>query len=415
MHARDATEDRRPWLTPGSGGIGLASLLSDLGHEVPTSLLPAFLTSTLGAPASALGLIEGFADAAAGAAKFAGGPLADDPQRRRATAVTGYLATAGLSAAIGGATAVWQVAVLRTGAWTARGLRVPSRNALLADTVDRSAYGRAYGFERAMDNLGAVGGPLLALALVAVVGVRTAIWLSVIPGVLAAVAIIYAIRHIDKPKDRARVPLRFKVRPVLAGGRAWLFAGVGAFELGNVAATLLILRVTEQLTGPLGSTQATQVALLLYAGYNLTATLVSFAAGQAADRLGPGGPRVVFVAGAVAFLGAYGLFAAPLTSTWALAVPFALAGIGIGCAETAQHAAVAMSVPDQLRGSSFGLLAAIQSAGNLGASAIAGLIWVALSPAAAFGYLAAWMLLAVIVLVAGGHRPATTRGPSSAS
>ena len=85
----------------------------------------------------------------------------------------------------------------------ARGLRVPAPNALLADVVPASAYGRASGFERAMDNLGAVGGPLLALALVAIVGVRTAIVLSVIPGLLAVAAILYAIRHTARA-SRAR-------------------------------------------------------------------------------------------------------------------------------------------------------------------------------------------------------------------
>ena len=90
-----------PWLTPGVWGVGLASLLSDVGHEVPTALLPSLLTSTLGAPAAALGLIEGLADGLAGLARFAGGALADDPQRRRNTALGGYTTTAILSALIG--------------------------------------------------------------------------------------------------------------------------------------------------------------------------------------------------------------------------------------------------------------------------------------------------------------------------
>ena len=113
---------------------------------------------TLGAPASALGLIEGIADGAAGFAKLAGGALADDPGRRRRVAVGGYAVTAVLSSAVGLATAAWQVGVLRTGAWAARGIRGPSRNAILADVVHPSAYGRAYGFERAADNLGAIVG-----------------------------------------------------------------------------------------------------------------------------------------------------------------------------------------------------------------------------------------------------------------
>ena len=83
------------------------------------------------------------------------------------------------SGLIGAAASLWQVAALRTGAWTARGLRVPFRNALLADATPREAYGRAYGFERMMDNLGAIGGPILALALVAAFSVRTAILLSI--------------------------------------------------------------------------------------------------------------------------------------------------------------------------------------------------------------------------------------------
>jgi hypothetical protein len=106
----------RGWLTHGVGGIGAASLLADLGHEVPTSLLPSFLTNTLGAPAAALGLIEGIADGAAGLARFGGGALADEPKRRRRVAVGGYSATAVLSALIGLATAAWQVGILRVGA-----------------------------------------------------------------------------------------------------------------------------------------------------------------------------------------------------------------------------------------------------------------------------------------------------------
>ena len=207
-------------MTAGVKGIGTASFLADAGHEVPTALLPSLSTSTLGASPAALGVIEGVSDALAGFARFGGGALADDPNRRRTVAVGGYLATAVLSAATAGATSVWQVAVLRAGAWTARGLRVPARNALLADVVPAKAYGSAYGFERAMDNLGAIVGPLLAIGLVATVGTRWAIGLSVIPGLLAALAIVCAIRHTPAPHRREREPIRLKVKPVLRADSA---------------------------------------------------------------------------------------------------------------------------------------------------------------------------------------------------
>ena len=401
VETRSATH-AEPWLTPGVKGIGTASLLADLGHEVPTALLPSFLTSTLGAPAAALGVIEGVADGLAGAAKFAGGPLADDAHRRRTTAVGGYAATACLTAAIGATTQVWQVAVLRAGAWAARGLRVPARNALLADVVPASAYGRASGFERAMDNLGAIGGPLLAIALVAAVGVRSAILLSAIPGLLAVAAILYAIRRAPLLEEREHKPLRFKVRPVLRGRLGGLFVGIGAFEIGNAAATLLILRATELLDETRSHDRAVTIALLLYAAYNLAATLASLQGGRLGDRRGT---LAVLVLGVAAFLLAYIGFAVTDDDVILLAAAFLAAGIGIGFVETAEHAAVATHAPNEIRGSAFGLLAATQSFGNLAASAVAGLLWTAISPAAAFLVLATAMLVSITAFALAAASP----------
>ena len=393
------------WLTPGVKGIGAASLLADIGHEIPTALLPSLLTATLGAPASALGIIEGVSDALAGIARFAGGALADEPARRRTLAVGGYTATAVLSAAIAPVTATWQLAILRAGAWTARGIRVPARNALLADVVPADAYGRAYGFERAMDNLGAIGGPLAAIGLVATVGTRSAIGLSVIPGLAAALAVIYAIRHTPKPTPQPRRALRFHIRPILTGPLRGLFTGIGAFEFGNCAATLLILRATQLLKPGHGQKTATTIALALYVTYNIAATITSLAAGRVSDRKGPTG---VLTAGVAAFGLAYAGFTHD-TSHWTILLPwFVLAGIGIGCVETAEHAAVATHAPTNIRGSAFGLLAATQSFGNLAASSIAGILWTAISPTWAFGYLTTAMIIAFIAL-------RLTTGPAATS
>jgi MFS family permease len=404
----DATEPQpditAPWLTRGAAGIGTASLLADVGHEIPTALLPTLLTSTLRAPASALGVIEGISDALAGLARLGGGALADEPGRRRTIAVGGYTATALLSAGIAAATTTWQVALLRAGAWTARGLRVPARNALLADVVAPTAYGRAYGFERAMDNLGAILGPLAAIALVAAIGTRWAIAVSVVPGLLAAAAIVYAIRHIQAPKTHDRRPLRIRIKPVLTGPLKTLFAGITAFELGNCAATLLILRATELLQP--NDANAATTALALYVAYNSAATVTSLAAGRHTDRAGA--TRVLTI-GIAAFGLAY-LGFAQYTATWLPLVPwFVLAGIGIGCVETAEHAAVATHAPAELGGSAFGLLAGVQSLGNLAASSIAGILWTALTPTWAFVYLAAWMAVAVACLHAAtrDRKPAT--------
>jgi MFS family permease len=344
----------------------------------------------------------------AGAARLAGGALADDPGRRRAVAVGGYVTTAVLSGLLGLTTTVWQVGVLRTGAWAARGLRVPARNALLADVVPAGAYGRAYGFERAMDNLGAIAGPLLALGLVALVGVRGAIIASAVPGLLAALAIVYAVSQVRRPAVGKPEPVRvrLRVRPVLAAGLGRLLAGIAAFEVGNVAATLLFLRATDLLAPSRGHDRAAMLALAGYTAYNTAATSASVPAGRVVDRWGP---VVVLAAGVTLFGAAYLGFAAAGASLGVLVGCFVAAGVAIGCVETAEHAAVAAAAPDELRGSAFGLLAAVQSVGNLAASAAAGLLWTVVSPRVAFGYLAGWMALALVGLAAA-RRSATTVG-----
>jgi MFS family permease len=282
---------------------------------------------------------------------------------------------------------------------------VPARNALLADVVPAAAYGRAYGFERAMDNLGAIGGPLLALGLVAVVGVRTAILLSIVPGLLAVFAILYAIRATPRPTVQPqRRPIRLRVRPVLQGRLGRLFAGVGVFELGNIAATLLILRATDLLTPGHGTDDAAQIAIALYVVYNLAATLVSIPAGRTGDRRGQ---LRVLAAGVGAFALAYAGFAATGASIASLAACFTLAGVGIGCVETAEHAAVATFAPEAVRGSAFGMLAAVQSFGNVVASSLGGLLYTVASPAAAFGYAAALMLLALVAMAGAARRAPT--------
>ena len=289
--------------------------------------------------------------------------------------------TAVLSSAIGVAVAPWQAGVFRAAAWSARGLRVPARNALLADLVPAEVYGRAYGFERAMDNLGAIAGPLLAIGLIAVVSIRTAIFLSVIPGLLSAVAIVYAIRHTTAAKQRHHQPIRIKVRPVLHGGLGRLMIGITAFEIGNCATTLLILRASQLFTAGRDPTAATQLALILYIGYNIAAAVISVPAGWHGDRYNP--VRVLII-GAVLFAAGYAWFAAGAHQPLLLLPAFILTGLGIGCAETAESAAVAALAPGQLRGSAFGLVATIQSAGNLIASTVAGILWSAVSPEAAF-------------------------------
>lgn len=390
-----------------------------------TAVLPSFLTSTLHAGAGALGLIEGVSDALMGVAKLLVGPLADDPRWRRRLASGGYLGTAAATGAIGLTTAVWQAGALRALAWISRGGRSPARDTLLASLAEEGSYGRAFGFERAGDNLGAVSGPLLAAGLVVWLGLRPTFYLAAVPGALAAFAITVAVRESrsggavehaataehggaaeQQPgPDRSRVIIDLKA--LRGSGLVRPLVPVTCFELGNMATTILILRATQLLHhGGRSLTAATSMAVLIYAGYNAAASVTSLAAGHWIDRRGP---RPAFLGGAVTFAAGYGLLAAGTRSWPVLLLAFGLAGTGIGLAETSESVLVARSLPDRMRGSGFGLLGGVQAFGDFASTVTVGILYAAVSPAAGFTYAASWMVFCVLASLALGRSPGRLR------
>lgn len=390
-------------MTPGVGAVGAASFFSDSGHEITTSVLPAFVTGTLGASASALGIIDGVSDALVGVMKLVGAPLANDPAKRGRAASGGYLGTALATGAIGATTAVWQAGFFRALAWVSRGLRSPSRDALLASLSPMSAHGRAFGLERAGDNLGAVAGPLLAAGLVAWLGVRPALFLAAVPGLLAALAIIIAARAArrDAGAECEPVARRLQLGALRDAGMLRALLPVALFEFGNIAATLLILRAAHLFASPERSlTAATSLAIVVYACHNVAATVASLVAGRWYDRAGP---RAVFATAAAVYVAGYALFAAGGHSVATIVVAFCAAGAGIGLAEPTESAVVSQLLPDRLRGSGFGVLGAVQAVGDVVATVVAGFLYSLVSPAAAFWYAAAWMAAAVVA--AGLLRP----------
>ncbi len=396
---------RRPLLlSRGVASVGLASFFSDAGHELTTSVLPAFVTGVLRGSAATLGLIEGVSDAVLGLATLTGGMLANDETRRLRVARGGYLSMAAATGAIAAAAAIWQVAALRAASWLARGLRSPARDAMLASLAPREAYGRAFGIERAGDNLGAVAGPLLAAGLVSWIGIRPALLAAALPSTLAAVAITVAATEARRLGAASARRAGLEVRRLRQAGLLRPLLPIALFEISNVSTTLLILRSTDLLHhGGRSATAATTLAILVYAGHNLVAAGVAFSGGHWIDRSGPG---VVFAAGAAVYVLAYAAFALPLHAWPLILTAFALAGSGIGLAEAAESALVARLLPDELRGGGFGVLGGLQSAGGLLSSAVVGAIWIALSPAAAFLYAGAWMLLAA----AAATRPGMLAG-----
>src|SRR5882724_4761629 len=194
MPSETQSSARQAWLNRTVLGIGLASLFSDVGHEMATSAMPALLAS-IGASSATLGLIEGLSDGLASFAKLASGHLSDRLPRRKPLAVVGYFMTASGMASFAFATHSWHILLGRTFGWLGRGMRTPVRNVLLTEATTKETYGRAFGLERTMDSAGAVLGPLLALTLALIFSARHVFLFTLIPGLLAALTISFLVRE----------------------------------------------------------------------------------------------------------------------------------------------------------------------------------------------------------------------------
>ena len=371
-----------PWLNRSVLGIGLASLFSDWSHEIATTLLPTFL-ATMGVAAAWLGLIEGVSDGLSSFAKMASGYYTDRLQRRKPIAVIGYLVTAFGTAAFGLATSAWHVLLARSTAWLGRGIRTPIRKALLAGAVTRETYGRAFGFERMMDTLGAIVGPATAFLLLQLAHQNYArlFAMTLIPGLIAAGMIAIIV----KEKERPPVPhIGFgeSLRSLPASFRRFLFA-VGVFGMGDFAHTLLILLAMEKLMPVVGAVKAAGLSAGLYVVHNVLYAGFSMFAGSLADRFDKS--RLLASGYFVAGIMALAVILLP-ANFWTLAAIFAIAGIYVAVEETLEDSFCAELVGEEHHGMAFGTLATVNGVGDFASSLIVGLLWTTFGTSAAFGY-----------------------------
>lgn len=395
------------WLNRTVVGAGITSALGDFCYETTTVLLPGFLT-VLGIPAVALGIIEGIADAVAAFTKIIAGYIADKLGHRKGLVLVGYGLTPvgqALIALAGG----WPLLLLgRLVSWFGKGLRGPLRDAIVIQAVSPATRGRAFGFHRATDTLGAVAGPLLGVALLgwaqelhwasAAGPFRLVLWLSVIPGALAVLAFLMLV---NDPEHSPNPALRFfgSLRALPARFKRYLGA-VGVFGIGDFSHSLLILAATTLLTPTLGVVRAAQVGGLLYVWRNVVQVTLSYPIGVAADRVGH---LPVLIAG-------YGLGAltAALTALafWLgiasipmLAGIFLVAGLYVAVQEALESTVTAEMVQPETLAMSYGALGTVNGAAKFISSATVGVVWTALSPTAGFSLAAFLMLVGTAALL----------------
>ncbi|UCG87014.1 MAG: MFS transporter [Gemmatimonadota bacterium] len=278
----------RKSLPPVVRQFGVVSFLNDLASEMVYPLLPALITSRLGAGALALGALDGIAEAVAAGTKLMAGRVADNVRRRRPTVVWGYAVAAVARPIMAHAASAWQVIALRAADRTGKGMRNPPRDAVIADASPPAIRGRAFGYHRSMDHAGAVAGPLIAWILLSAAGMtpsQVIAW-SIVPGALAVAVVVWATRHIGKVRselgDRAAPESSSNTdepAPAIHSSKS-LLSLIMLFALARFPETLFLLRLQDV---------GVAVALVpaLWAALHVVRALGSYPGGWLSDRIGP--------------------------------------------------------------------------------------------------------------------------------
>ncbi len=355
--------------------LGFVSFLGDIASEMLYPIMPMFISTYLGVPVAGLGLIEGLAEATASLLKVFSGLWTDRTQTRKPWILAGYFFSAFARPTIGAATGWGLVTTGRLLDRVGKGLRTSPRDALLADSVAPEYRGKAFGWHRGMDTLGAVIGPLLALLLIQHLNgnLRWVFYIAFIPGLLGALTVLW-IRESPRilTKSSQSQKSQWQIRELPA--KFWQFVAiVSLFSLTNSSDLFIFLKF-QSLNSSL------TYMILCYCGFNLVYALLSPILGDLSDRVGK---HLIFVGGLFVFAITYSLFA--VSTHWTeMAVAFALYGVYMAATEGVSKALAVDLAPPHLKGTAIGVLGLSAGICSLIASTAAGLLWDKLGPQAPF-------------------------------
>ena len=379
--------------------LGAVSFFTDVASEMMYPLLPVFLASVLGASASFIGVIEGAAESVAALLKLASGWWSDRIESRKGLVVAGYVIAAVVRPFTAATHTASQVLGIRITDRVGKGIRSTPRDALIAESVDPTIRGRAFGFHAAADNAGAVVGPLIAFGVLYEwhTPLRTVFWLTAIPGAIAVLVLWIFVR--DVPRRAAPTG-----RPSLLGtdlsGTFWGYMVVVLiFTLGNSTDAFLLLRA-RQLGVPIA------LAPVLWACLNFIKSVTGTYGGGLSDRLGR---KPLIVSGWLLYAAVYLAFGFA-HAAWQAWFLFAVYGVFYGMTEGTEKAMVVDIVPSQRKGTALGWYNLAIGIGALPASLIFGALWDHAGARAAFEFGATLALVASISMTFVGPRSLSRAG-----
>ena len=370
--------------------IGLVSFFNDLASEMVTPFIPILIATVLGAGPVILGLVEGVADAAASLLKLWAGRYSDKKQgRRKSLMVFGY-GLSNLARPLLGLVSGWgALLLLRSLDRAGKGLRNAPRDALLADCAHADIHGLAYGFHRAMDNAGALGGTLLAIAALSWMHwpVNEVILWSAVPGVLVLLVLVFGVREAPHPIDDQKMisaPLSWSLlSPTM---RRYLLVLV-LFTFARASETFILLRGNE-----LGMSLVH--VLLLWATLNVSKSVSSVPGGRMADALGKQRITIISWSGYALSFVLLGL----VEHSSALWFATVLYGLLIGLGEGSERALISLYADERERGTAFGWYHLAVGISAIPAGVLFGAVWHYWNAGDAFLFAGALSLLSVLLL-----------------
>jgi len=385
--------------------LGFVSFFTDMSSEMVFSLLPAFLLGLPGSSVAVLGLIEGTAEALGYALRAVSGVFSDKFGKRKLFVLVGYSVSNAVKPLFAVARAPFDVLVIRVTDRVGKAVRTSPRDVLLAESISEKRRGAAFGLHRTLDQAGAIVGPVIASAVMIVLGftIRDVFWLSLIPGAIALFIILFVVKE-RVSRSTGEFKLLAGIKTALKGNFLLLLIIVGVFSLGAFNFSFVLLHAQE-------AGIAASLIPLVYAVVNVAHAAIAIPAGVLSDRVGK---EKVMVLGYGIFLSAALMFLLPATGYAALLVAV-FYGAYAGVIETVQRALIPDYVGEKLRGTAYGIYYLVVGSAFFVSNAVVGTLWEIFGSSTASAYsisLSAVAIVAMIVFVrTKAVKPSFTAGP----
>jgi MFS family permease len=367
--------------------LGYVSLFTDISTEMILGVLPIFIIG-LGASAAVLGIIEGVAEASNYLFRVFSGILTDRIGQRKPLVLVGY-GLSSIAKPLFAVTGTWgQAFAVRVIDRAGKGTRTSPRDALISDSIKSVEAGKAFGIHRSLDQVGAVLGPLLAFAVIPLIGIRGLFWISLIPAAVALLLLLLFVRDTKVPTRHESV---FKdARKVLTHEMVLLLAVIGVFNIGAYDYSFILLKA-----GLLGINDP-MILTLVYATLNIATVILGYPSGILADKIGK--IPVLVISYAMFLITSFAGFS--LFGNWMFAFVIAFFfGCYLAISDTVQRAMIPEFTQPELKGTAYALYYALIGSCYLVANSVFGFLWTNWNPSLAFQYSVFTAAAGVVALV----------------